>query len=108
MNRKTSSLLRKSIFLLGAVTLGWAAKAQTTNPSDSTGMHRQGMNHHWGHRNDSDSSMAKNHRGPGGFASHRGGQMGHGRFGRGHEFIHYTPEQRKQVAAINKDYRQKS
>jgi len=83
MNQKTSSLLRKTIFLLGALTIGWAAEAQTgtnpsttnpsttnpSTPSDST--HRQGMHHH---RN----------------------------------FIHYTPEQRQQVAAINNDYRQKS
>jgi hypothetical protein len=40
----------------------------------------------------------------------RGGHGGHGRghFGRGGEFVHYTPEQRKQVMAINKDFKQKS
>jgi hypothetical protein len=42
-------------------------------------------------------------------AFHRPGQnRGRNRFGRGHhEFVHYTPEQRKQVMAINKDDRQK-
>lgn len=82
MNRKFSSLLKKAMFLSGALILGWAAQAQsTTNPSDTS--HRHGA-----------------------WAYHRGGQRG---FGHGREFgPHYTPEQRQQVAAINKDYRQKS
>jgi Spy/CpxP family protein refolding chaperone len=43
---------------------------------------------------------------PNGYAFHR---PGHNRFGRGHhEFIRYTPEQRQQVMAINKEYHQKS
>lgn len=59
--------------------------------------------------------------GPQGWAYHRSGQgrwgqgrFGHGRgdfgrFGHGREMaIHYTPEQRRQVMAINKDYKQKS
>ena len=45
-----------------------------------------------------------------------GGRHGHGHFGRGGHggwgdrgmAIHYTPEQRKQVMTINKDYKQKS
>ena len=83
MKQKNSSLLRKTIFLLGALTVGWAAEAQTgTAPSDST---------HRSHRK---------------FEGR--GQFGGGRFGHGRGFIHYTPEQRQQVAAINKEYRQKS
>lgn len=103
MNQRSSSLLRKTIFLLGALTIGWAAEAQTgtnpTNPSDTT--HRQGMHHPRGYRNGGD------------FA----GRGDHSQFGRRHDgfadrggrgFIHYTPEQRQQVAAINNEYRQKS
>jgi Spy/CpxP family protein refolding chaperone len=91
MNRKFNSLLRKTVFLLGAISLGWAAQAQaqSNTPSDST--HRQGIPHHWGNRN-------------GDFA-HRGAAARH--WG-SREFIHYTPEQRKQVAEINKDIRQRS
>jgi len=53
------------------------------------------MHHRWGHHNGGD------------FA----GRGDHGQFGGGHGghgFIHYTPEQRQQVAAINKEYREKS
>jgi len=79
----------KILFLVGAVALGLGANAQTgttpANPSDST--HRQGMHHRWN--------------------GDRGGAE-RGRFGHGREFVHYTPEQRQQVAAINKEYRQKS
>lgn len=91
MNRKFSSLLRKTIFLLGAVSLGWVARAQaqTTTPSDTTGQfeHNRGFGR--------------------GTAFHHG--RGAGRNGWGREaHIPYTPEQRKQVAEINKDYRQRS
>ncbi|HXO78148.1 MAG TPA: hypothetical protein VN824_22995 [Puia sp.] len=118
MNRKLSSLLKKSSFLLGAVLLGWAANAQTTTPSDTT--HRQGMHHRWGPRNSGDSTMAAKgfHRGPDGSRGGVGGGYGkggamawnrQGRNGWGSAArIHYTPEQRKQVAEINKEYRQKS
>ena len=140
MNGKFPSLLKKALFLSGALILGWAAQAQsTTNPSDTT--HRNGMNHRWANRHDGpghDSAWA-NHRpgqdgkfrrdGRGEFArdgqrgfgrgqyAQRGfgrGQFGHGGFGHrgfghGRQFgPRYTPQQRQQVAAINKDYRQKS
>jgi len=87
MDQKNSSLLRRTIFLLGALTIGWAAEAQTdTNPANPTTSsdttHRQSMHHRWG--------------------GHNGGDFA----GRG--FTHYTPEQRQQVAAINKDYRERS
>ena len=101
MNRKISSLLRKTSFLLGAVLLGWAANAQSTTPSDTT--HRQGMHHRWGPRNGSDMAW-----GQGGFGHGRGFERGGG-FDRGRGAgIRYTPEQRKQVAEINKDYHQRS
>jgi Spy/CpxP family protein refolding chaperone len=78
MNRKTLFLL------LGVLTLGFAANAQTT---DTT--------HIMHHRFHGQNRFGQNH-------------QGQNRFGRGHhEFVHYTPDQRKQVMAINKDYRQK-
>jgi hypothetical protein len=93
MNRKTLFLL------LGVLTLGFAANAQTTDKTHT--IHR------------------RFHGAPGafpgrdGYAFHRQNRFrqnhqGQNRFGRGHhEFVHYTPDQRKQVMAINKDYRQK-
>src|SRR5579883_631328 len=74
MNRHFSPILQKACFFLGALFLGWTAKAQTKAPTDST-YHQYGM-HRWEHRP-----------GPG---------------------IHYTPEQRKQMMAINKEYHQKA
>ncbi|WP_431213695.1 hypothetical protein ACQ86N_01920 [Puia sp. P3] len=100
MNQKNSSLLRKSIFLLGALTIGWAAEAQTgTIPSDST---------HRFHRK-FDGAGREGGRETHGFAREgRGFERGGRGFGHGRAMIHYTPEQRQQVAAINKEYRQKS
>jgi Spy/CpxP family protein refolding chaperone len=71
---------RKTLFLfLGVLTLGFAANAQTTDTTHT--MHRR---------------------------FHGQNQFSQSHFGRGHhEFVHYTPDQRKQVMAINKDYRQK-
>jgi hypothetical protein len=86
---------RKQLFLLtGALFLGWAANAQSSgnNPTTDTThtMHHRFGQNHFGH----------NH-----FGHNR---FGHNRFDRSHrEFVHYTPEQRKEVMAINKDYRQK-
>jgi len=98
MDRKSPTLLKKAGLLLGALFLCWAAQAQSTNntPADST-HHQYGMHHGWGHRPGGDSLAKANgfHRGPG-FRGHHG------------EAIHYTPEQRKQLMAINKEYRQKS
>jgi Spy/CpxP family protein refolding chaperone len=96
MKRTISSLLIKVCILLGAFFLGLAARShaqspsQNQQPSDTT-RHHYGMHRGWGHRQN-------------GWAS-RGGHH-HGRFG--HERIHYTPEQRKQLMAINKDFKQKS
>lgn len=69
------------VLLAGAVALGWTAQAQTTQtqtPPPSDSTHHQMRPHHWGNR------------------------------GMWHDGIRYTPEQRKQVAEINKDYRRKS
>ena len=122
MNRKFSAFLKKALFLAGALTLGWAARAQSPDnnmTADTT--HHHMMHHRWGNRpgGHGGDSLAFRHHGEGrdGYAFHRFGQgrfgqQGrggqHGRFGHGHDFVHYTPEQRKQVMAINKDYRQKT
>lgn len=133
-----SNVFKKAGFLLAALFLGWAAQAQstTTPPADST-HHQYGMHRGWGHRPGGDSLAKANgfHRGQGGYgkdggqggqgwnhghdwnrgqgghdwAYHRDGRHGHHHHnGRRGEGIHYTPEQHKQVAAINKDYHQKA
>jgi hypothetical protein len=122
---------RKNLFLLlGVLTLGFAANAQTTDTTH--------IMHHRFHGAPNDTSNHRFHGAPNGYGFHRPGgapgafpgrdgyafhrpgqnrfgQNRHGRsrfeqnrFGRGHhEFVHYTPEQRKQVMAINKDDRQR-
>ena len=128
MTTKSHKLLRKALFVAGILCIGWTANAQSqapANTSDST--HRRPMHHQWGPRNGSDSLAHKgwaNHRpGEGGFHRGEGGRESHGwaqggfhrpgdrgfngRRGQG-EGIRYTPEQRKQVMAINKDYRTKA
>src|SRR5580692_36148 len=115
--------LAKAILLSGALFIGWAAQAQTTNNnmSGSDTARRAGMHRHWAGRNGSDSASRKDgfrRGGPGsyeGWADRRGDRQrgrggwahrdGFGRgFGRGRGFrgdgIRYTPEQRKQVMAI--------
>jgi hypothetical protein len=102
---------RKQLFLLlGTLFLGWAANAQSTgnNPTTDTThtMHHRGQNRFGQNQNHNRFGQNQNH--------NRFGQNqnrfahNHNRFRHGHrEFIHYTPDQRKQVMAINKDYRQK-
>ena len=107
------------LLLLGALVLGWAANAQSTgNNTTSDTSH---MTHHRFHGAPNGA--------PNDYAFHRPGQnspgqnrfghnhfghnhFGHNRFGHnrfGHrEFVHYTPQQRQQLMAINKEYRQKS
>src|SRR5579871_4200738 len=77
--------------------------------SDTTQPRHYGM-HRWGGAKG--DSTHHNFRGPGGFNG-RGGRDGYahrgfGRGGFGGPHIRCTPEQRKQVMAINNDYRQKS
>lgn len=57
---------------------------------------RGGQGHGWGHGQDGWASRG----------GHRHGQRGHAGFGR--ERVHYTPEQRQQLMAINKDFKQRS
>lgn len=109
MNTKIYQRFPKALLLAGALLTGWAATAQSstdnisadsTHHKDMSGMHRRGGGE--GFRG-----------GERGWASRggmhgRGEGFGHGEgFGRG-ERIHYTPEQRKQVIAINTEYRKKS
>ena len=136
MDRQFTPILKKAGLLLGALFLGWAAQAQAqstnTTPADTT-HHQYGMHRGWGHRPGGDSLAKaggfhhgqngfKGHDGHDGFRghddwaaskgwqdSHRGYAFrGHAGWRGGHGGIHYTPEQRKQVAAINKDYHQKT
>jgi len=87
MNSKSQKLLKNSLLVAGILLTCGIAQAQSTgNSTDST--HRS--MHHWGPRR-------------GGFA-----ERGHRGFGRGHERIHYTPEQRRQLMTINKEYHDKS
>jgi len=117
MKRTISSLLIKVCILLGAFFLGLAARThaqspsqnQTGNQSDTT-HHHYGMHRGWGQGQSGWASRGERHHGFG----HRG-QGGHRGFGRGERGgwahqggIHYTPEQRQQLMAINKDFKQKS
>jgi ribosomal protein L15 len=106
---------RKLKLLPLLVLLAWAGRsqAQTTDSLARHGFHQgaNGFNHSdgWaqrgegrGQRRDFGRGQRGFHRGQRGFRRHDG----HGGFG--HEgFAHFTPEQRKQLMAINKDYRQK-
>jgi Spy/CpxP family protein refolding chaperone len=121
-----SGRLAKAFLLSGALFIGWAANAQSTtnNMSGSDSTRHAGMHRHWGNRGDSTAHKDGFHRGGpganGGWqafhqGNHRMGQGGwahRGGFGRGHGFgghgIRYTPEQRKQVMAINNDYRKQT
>jgi hypothetical protein len=131
MNRKFPTPLKKALFLSGALILGWAARAQsTTSPSTSDttrhrygGMQQRSSNRHSG-PGDRDSFHGHRdafHDRRDAFRGHRdafrdrrdafhGGGPGSrdGWAFRGGQHIHYTPEQRKQVMEISKDYRQKS
>jgi hypothetical protein len=131
---KKGSFLLAALFLAWTAQ-AQAQKGLTNLPPDSV-QHQYGMHRGWGHRPGGDS-LAKaggfhhghegwnngdgargdgargwqGHGGREGWASRghegfQGGRGGHtGHRGQG---IHYTPDQRKQLMAINKDYRQKS
>src|SRR5215831_14025307 len=113
MNSKSQKILKNSLLAAGILlTCGMVQAQSTDNKSDST----QHSMHHRSPRNGGDGP-AMRHPGyessrpqSGGWAD-RGGWGRHGgergRFGRG-ERIHYSPEQRTQLAAINKDYHDKS
>jgi Spy/CpxP family protein refolding chaperone len=76
-----SQKLKSSVLIAGVLLTCGMAQAQSSGKTDST-QHRM---HHWGPRNSS--------------------SFGHGRHGNG---IHYTPEQRRQLMAIDKEYHDKS
>jgi len=112
MNKQFTTPLK---YLMTGILLVTAATTQAqdagaANNSDSTRHHRMGM-HRWGtnsHEGWAKGDSTKHFNRDGwanrGFDQSRGfGQRGG--FGRPH--IRYTPEQRKQLMAINKEYRQK-
>ena len=112
----------KAVFILsGTIFLGLAVSAQSTNPgpagsTDTT--RRIGMRHNFRPRNGGDSLHRHEGWGQGGRETGRfgGGEDGRGwREGRpgergqeGRHRLHYSPEQRQQMMAINVDYRKKS
>ena len=124
--------LLSGILILTVATIH--AQSGSNGSTDTTMHHRNPGMHRWGNRNGGPGgdSLAKRdglrHNRPGSFDGQRDGyarrgnwgrgeghgrNWGHGRGGFGHggfggEHIRYTPEQRKQVMAINKDYHQKS
>jgi Spy/CpxP family protein refolding chaperone len=96
--------------ILALVFLGWAANAQSTdnnNNSDTT--HRHHAHRNWDRAGNADKNRGEtmnrfDHR-EGMDRSHFGNRN---RFGRNMHELHFTPEQRKQMQAINMDYRKKS
>jgi len=101
--------MQKTLIFLGAILFACTAHAQTqsgSSTSDST--HRYGMHRNWGHRDGNDSMHRGWQRdsrntdgrefGRDGFARNRGGRP----------HIHFTPEQRQQMQAINNEYHKKS
>jgi Spy/CpxP family protein refolding chaperone len=76
-----SQKLKRSLLIAGVLLTCGMAQAQSSGKTDST-QHRM---HHWGPRNSS--------------------SFGHGRHSNA---IHYSPEQRRQLMAINKEYHDKS
>jgi Spy/CpxP family protein refolding chaperone len=113
--------MKKISALLALVLLGWAANAQSTDNNSSDTTHRRGY-HNWANRDGRDSAHRKNFRG---FDRNRGEAMNrfdnrdgyernrfgafrnHRRFGNEMARIHFTPDQRKQMQDINKEYRKK-
>jgi hypothetical protein len=104
MNPNVSSL-KKAFLFSGALFLGWAVQAQSTGSNNNNSFdttRRNGMHRHWA--------------GPGRKGGgHEGFAQGRQRFGRDREGfagrgtgIRYTPEQRRQVTAIDKEYHQKA
>src|SRR5579871_636339 len=115
--------MKKLSALIALVFLGWAAKAQSTdNNISSDTSHRHHAYHNWSNHDGHDSSHRKDFRG---FDRNRGEAMnrfdnreGYGRnrfrsfrnhrgFGNEMARLHFSPEQRKQMQDINKEYRKK-
>lgn len=96
MHTKSQQLLKKSLLFAGVLLTCGLTRAQTGG-TDST--HRN--MHHWNGRGD----KAANGRQAFGFQHQGFRRGGPDRHGNG---IHYTPEQRRQLMAINKEYHDKS
>ena len=115
--------MKKILSILVLVFLGWAAKAQSTdnnNYSHDTA-HRHRAYNNWDRRDGHDSLHIRNFRNGDrnwGEANsrydHQGGMNrfhsfgNRNRFGRNMRELHFTPDQKKQMQAINMDYRKKS
>jgi hypothetical protein len=100
--------MQKALIFLGAILFASAVHAQTpdgsNNRTDTT--HRYGMHRAWGHRDGNDSM----HRRDGWQRDSRnaGGRDGFTRNGDRRPHIRFSPEQRQQMQAVNKDYHRKS
>ncbi|MHA4812062.1 hypothetical protein ACX0G9_28455 [Flavitalea flava] len=118
MHTRFTQLLKKGFLFSGVLFLGLAsglssqAQSSSNSSTDNTGTGTDtirragGMRPHWGNKDGSDHFAQRE-----GFRSRSGGRMGggrEGRMGRHRNGIHYTPEQRTQVMAIQKEYHQKS
>jgi Spy/CpxP family protein refolding chaperone len=93
--------MQKTIIFLGAILFACTVNAQTSggsnNPTDTA--YRAGMHRQWARNGDDRGGYGRDGAGRG-FRSF--GERG----GRPH--IHFTPEQRKQMQAINMEYHKKS
>jgi len=91
MKVRTQSLLRKALLFSGAIFIGWAAQAQSTGSNSSSDTSRRAQMHRaWANRKAGDSLSGKDG------------------FRRRDNHIRYTPEQRKQAMAINKEYHKRA
>jgi Spy/CpxP family protein refolding chaperone len=108
--------MKKLLAFLSLICFAFAVNAQTNNPdnnsSDTTRRHF--ANRNW-HRNGNDSARRKNFNNDREAMNNRFGDRDRGEgFGREHgwggkrDHIRYSPEQRKQMQAINMDFRKKS
>ena len=113
--------MKQISIVLALFFLGWAANAQSTDNSSGDTTHRHHAYQNWNHRRGNDSLHKRNFGGADrnwGAANnrfgHRGGMNRSHFFGnrnrseRGWAGVRFTPDQRKQMQAINVDYRKKS
>jgi len=105
----------KTVLLLsGAIFLGMALHAQSTdsNPAGADSSRRSWTRHSHGPRMGNDSLHRREGWRPGAAGGTRPGLEGHGwarsRKGEHRPMIHFTPEQRQQMMAIDKDFRKRS
>jgi hypothetical protein len=117
--------MKKVASILSLVLIGFAVHAQTTgseNNMSSDTSHRHHAYHDWNRQGNRDSlhrhhfqnfdrnrGEAMNRFGRGEERNDRFNRFGrHGRFGGEMARMHFSPEQRKQMEAINKEYHKKS